>query len=212
METLADEPRPATSNDVLGSVPISTSSVKRLPPLGRSRVRECSPSRAGRPETLKAAVVDCGHSDNVAGLAVIMKATRRDQAGPRCHRARIVVSAFRLIPRVAFLSVVSCPNIPNALDSLIHHARIDHQRGGRVFKPRHYFGEIRKWNPRSRCFAVIANNHRRLIVECEGPFHIVMLVQGSLVVILIDRCKCLPTCGPQIRAGLSLPLWPGTDP
>src|SRR6202030_3788477 len=98
--------------------------------------RERSPAGCGRPEAVKSLRPDARNGDHCRVRSVIAEAAQCDNSRPRGHGSRIVMAAFGLIPRIAFLAVVARTSVLDALDSFANHSRVKHQRGGGVLKSR----------------------------------------------------------------------------
>ena len=79
---------------------------KLCAPSARRTIGERSPAGSGRPETVEYFMRNSRDGDHRSLRAIVMKSAQSDHTRPGSHRARIMMTAFRLIPRIALFAIV----------------------------------------------------------------------------------------------------------
>src|SRR5579864_1301283 len=84
--------------------------------------RKLSPSRSGSPETGKCFAGGWRRRNHRLLRSVVEKAAERKHGGPGRHRTRIVMSALRFIPGIAFLPIETAARAVYNLHALVDHS------------------------------------------------------------------------------------------
>src|SRR5258708_28537657 len=96
------------------------------------------------------------------------------------------MAAFRLIPRIAPLTVVTLAHIFEALDSFAHHAGVEQLRRIQVLDSSPGLCVIRKRDSGARYLPVIADQYGCLVIQGVDALYRIVLGQVAAVVVFIN--------------------------
>ena len=131
----------------------------------------------------------------MALACVVAKAGEHWNGGPACHRAGIVASELGFVVGIGFFAVIAAPDIANALDAFVDHIVGQHQDRGGVLEAGHDLSVVRHRHLGPGASAVIANDHRGLVVQSKDALHAGVMHKAALVVVAVDRSQRLADVG-----------------
>src|SRR5258708_7593817 len=93
------------------------------------------------------------------------------------------MTAFGLVPRVPPFTVVTPAHILKTFHTLARHAGLHQLRAEELFYSGPCLGRIREGNSRTGAFSVVADQHRRFVIQSVGALHGIVVLQIRAIVV-----------------------------